>query len=259
LTGGPQVTLISVVHFSGPVSPTGTVTFLSNGQALGAIAVDNTGVAALTVNFLTSSPSVISSYSGDSVYAGSASVQTSVTVAKPEQFEMQINPSTVTMQSQQNSIIALTLTSVNNFTDTLDLSCAGLPFAATCTFANDRVTLGSNGVQVIPVVVDTGLPLTSGSQANVKQHGPESLGVICLLPVGSLLGLFFRKSAYKLQTGQSRLLTLLFLVAVAVGLGGCGGLHINGTPPGTYVFQVTATGSGSGVTQAMDMTLTVTQ
>jgi hypothetical protein len=36
-------------------------------------------------------------------------------------------------------------------------------------------------------------------------------------------------------------------------------LHINGTPPGTYVFKVTAMGTGTGATQATDVTLTVTQ
>jgi hypothetical protein len=52
---------------------------------------------------------------------------------------------------------------------------------------------------------------------------------------------------------------MLMLAAVSAGLSGCGGLHINGTPAGTYVFQVSATGKGTGVTQAIDVTLTVTQ
>ena len=49
------------------------------------------------------------------------------------------------------------------------------------------------------------------------------------------------------------------LAGVSAGLSGCSGLHINGTPAGTYVFQVSATGTGTGVTQAIDVTLTVTQ
>jgi hypothetical protein len=259
LTGGQQVTLISVVHFTGPVIPTGTVTFLSGGQVLGRSALDNTGVATLTVNLLTNSPTVVSCYSGDSVYATSTSTQTGITVTGPTQFTMQMNPSSVTLQSQQNSTTTLTLTSLNSFTDTLDLSCAGLPFAATCTFANDRIALGANGTQAVKVVVDTGSPLTSGPQAKVEQRGAESFAAICFLPAGSLFGLLFWKGQRRLRRSLSCLFMLLLVIGFSTGLEGCGGLHINGTPPGTYVFQITATGTGTGAMRAMDMTLTVTQ
>jgi VIT1/CCC1 family predicted Fe2+/Mn2+ transporter len=52
---------------------------------------------------------------------------------------------------------------------------------------------------------------------------------------------------------------LLLLAGIATGLSGCAGLQVNGTPPGTYVFQMTATGLGTGTTQSVDITLTVTQ
>jgi len=259
LTGGQQVTLISVVRYAGPLTPTGTVIFTSNGGTLGSSVVDNTGVATLTVNLLTSAPTVVAGYSGDSVYAPSTSTQTSITVGKPTQFTLQLNPSAVTLESQQNSTTTLTITSLNGFTDTLDLGCLGLPFAATCTFAKDSVALGANGAQVIQVVVDTGSPLTAGGQARLEQHRAGSLATICFLPGGLLLGLAFWKGRRGLRGGLAGLLMLLVLAGVSAGLSGCSGLHINGTPPGTYVFQVSATGTGSGVTQAIDVTLTVTQ
>jgi hypothetical protein len=259
LTGGQQVTLISVVRYSGPVTPTGTVSFVSNGLTLGTSTLDNTGVATLTVNLLTSAPTVVASYSGDAVYAVSVSTQTSITVAQPMQFTMQLNPAAVTLQSQQNSTTTLTLSSVNGFTDTLDLGCLGLPFAATCTFAQDQVVLGANGTQSIQVVVDTGSPLTSGSQARLEQRGAGSLATLCLLPGGALLGLVFWKGRRRMSKSLAGVVLMLMLAAVSAGLSGCGGLHINGTPAGTYVFQVSATGKGTGVTQAIDVTLTVTQ
>ena len=259
LTGGQQVTLISVVRFSGPVAPTGTVSFTSNGAVLGTSPVDITGVATFTVNLLTNSPTVVASYSGDSVYATSTSSQTSITVGKPTQFSMQLNPSSVALQSQQNSTVTLTLTSLNSFTDTLYLGCLGLPFAATCTFTKDQVTLGANGNQVIQIVVDTGSPLTSGSQARLEQRSNGSLATLCFLPSGALLGLILWRGRRKMRKSLSGLLMLLLLVGLSVGLNGCSGLHVNGTPAGTYVFQVSATGTGTGVTQAIDVTLTVTQ
>jgi len=259
LTGGQQVTLISVVRFSGPVAPTGTVSFTSNGAVLGTSSVDITGVATFTVNLLTNPPTVVASYSGDSVYATSTSSQTSITVGKPTQFTMQLNPSSVTLQSQQNSTVTLTLTSLNSFTDTLDLGCLGLPFAATCTFTKDQVVLGANGNQVIQIVVDTGSPLTSGSQARLEQRSNGSLATLCFLPGGALLGLIFWRDRRRMHKSLTGLLMLLLLAGLSIGLNGCSGLHINGTPAGTYVFQVSATGTGTGVTQAIDVTLTVTQ
>ena len=167
---------------------------------------------------------------------------------------MQLNPSSVTLQSKQNSTTMLTIQSLNGYTDTMDLGCLGLPFAATCTFKKDQVVLGADRSQVIRVVVDTGSPLTSGSQARVERHGLGSLVAICFLPGGVLLGLAFCKGRRRLVG----LLTVLMLTALTAGLSGCGGLHINGTPPGSYIFQMTATGAGTGVTQSFDVTLTVT-
>jgi large repetitive protein len=259
LTGGQQVTLISVVRYSGPVAPTGTVTFTSNGEAIGTIALDSTGVATFTVNLLTNSPSVTAVYSGDSVYTTSTSPQTSITVAPASQFTMQLNPGAVTVQSLQHSITTLTISSINNFTDTLDLGCLGLPFAATCTFSKDAVVLAADGTQVIQVVVDTGSPLTSGSLARLEQPHLGSLAAMSFLPGGLLLGLTFWKGRRKMRKGLSGLLMLLMLAGLSAGLSGCSGLSVNGTPPGTYIFQVTATGTGTGVTQAIDITLKVGQ
>jgi hypothetical protein len=259
LTGGQQVTLISVVRYSGPVTPTGTVSFTSSGTVLGTTALDATGVATLTVNLLTSAPTMTASYSGDTVYAASVSAQTSITVAPPTQFTLQLNPSSVSLQSQQHSTATLTVTSLNNFTDKLDLGCLGLPFAATCTFSTDTLALGANATQAIQIVIDTGSPLTAGSQARLEQRASGSIAALCFLPGGVLFGLAFFRGRRKMRASLAGLTILLLLIGLSAGLSGCGGLQINGTPAGTYVFQVTATGTGTGVTKSMDVTLTVTQ
>jgi hypothetical protein len=259
LTGGQQVTLISVVRYSGPVTPTGTVRFLSNGTVLGNATVDTTGVATLTVNPLTSTLAVTASYSGDSVYATSTSGQTNITVAPPTQLSLQLTPATVTLQSKQYITATLTATSLNSFSDTLDLGCLGLPFAATCTFSSDTVALGAGGTQVIQVVIDTGTPLAAGSQARLERPTPGPLAALCFLPGGALLTLIFWRGRRRMRTSLTGLLMLLVLAGLSAGLSGCNGLQINGTPPGTYVFQITATGIGTGVTQSMDVTMTVTQ
>lgn len=260
LSGGQQVTLISVVRYSGTVVPTGSVTFTSNGTQLGNVILDKTGVATLTVNLLTNAPTVVASYSGDAVYAPSTSTPTSITVAPPTQFTMQLSPPSVSVQSLQHSTVTLTIASVNSFSDTLNLGCLGLPFAATCTFSKDSVALTSNGTQTVQVVIDTGTPLTSGSVARVERTSAGPMVAMCVLPGGALLGLLcLGGKRRRMRGGLAGLLMLLVLAGVSAGLSGCAGLQPNGTPAGTYVFQVTATGLGTGVTQSVDVTLTVTQ
>jgi large repetitive protein len=235
------------------------VSFLSNSTVLGTSTLDATGVATLTVNLLTNSPTVTASYSGDAVYAASISAQTAITVAPPTQFTLQLNPSSVSLQSLQHTPTTLTITSLNNFADKLNLGCLGLPFAATCTFSTDSVVLDANGTQAIQIVIDTGSPLTAGPQARLEQRPSGRIAELCFLPGGVLLGLAFWRGRRRMRASLAALTMLLLLVGLSAGLSGCGGLHVNGTPAGTYVFQVTATGIGTGVTHSMDVTLTVMQ
>jgi hypothetical protein len=141
----------------------------------------------------------------------------------------------------------------------MNLGCLGLPFAATCTFSTDSVALAANGTQTIQIVVDTGSPLTAGPQARLEQRPSGRFAELCFLPGAALLGMAFWRGRRRMRASLAILTMLLLLVGLSAGLTGCGGLQVNGTPAGTYVFQVTATGTGTGVTHSMDVTLTVTQ
>jgi hypothetical protein len=72
-----------------------------------------------------------------------------------------------------------------------------------------------------------------------------------------LLGFSFTRSRKRSQMLQGLLAMLLFAVSVVVS--GCGTLQVNGTPAGTYTFNVTAIGHTTAATQSAPMTLTVTQ
>jgi hypothetical protein len=256
LTGGQQVTLISVVHWTGPVSPTGTVTFMSGSLTLGTSPVDATGVATLTIIPSGSSPSMVANYTGDAVYAGSSSVPTTISIGQPSQFIMSVSESTVVVQAKQNGTVDLSMTSVQGFTDVLKLGCLGLPTSATCTFSSDSVSLTANGTQTVHVVVDTGAPLTAGGQARNESAVGSSM-MLAFLPGGVLLGLIGWRARRRMRSSLGGVLLLLVAMGLAVGLSGCSGLNIDGTPAGTYSFKLTASGNGTGVTESMDMTLTV--
>jgi hypothetical protein len=77
--------------------------------------------------------------------------------------------------------------------------------------------------------------------------------LLCLLPLGALLGFGLRR--------RKKLITLALVLCAAVltiSATGCGGLQMGGTAPGTYTFNVTAVGQGTGVTASQMLTLTVT-
>ncbi len=256
-TNTQQVTLISVVRWSGPAVPTGTITFTSAGLTLGTATIDATGVATMTIVVSSTTETVVANYSGDASYAASSSIATAITGGPATQFTMQIAPPTMTLQSKQHGVVNITITSVKDYTDTMDFGCLGLPFAATCTFSSAQMKLEANGTHTVQLTIDTGNPLGSGGAIVSNAHA-SSNGVLLAFIPGSLLAgfLLFRRK---------RRLPMLSLIALFLGLGallsatGCNGLQINGTPAGTYTFKVAVTGAGTGVSQTQDMTLTVTQ
>ena len=251
-----QITLIATVGWTGPVAPTGTLTFSSGTTVLGSAQVDSIGIATLSVILPTATESVVATYSGDGSYATSSSLATTISGGIATQFTMQLSPSSLTLQSTQHGSTTVTLSSLQGFSDTLQLGCLGLPDAATCTFTTPQLSLASNGTATVQLIVDTGDPLGAGSTATAtlqRRQTPDVL--LCLLPCLLGIGLGARRRKFKAST----LLLLVCMVAMMLSAEGCSGLKINGTPVGTYAFKVTASGDGSGATVSQTMTLTVTQ
>ena len=71
-TNPQQVTLISAVGWTGPVAPTGTVTFTSGTTVLGSSQVDSIGIATLTVFLQSPTESIVATYNGDTNYVYAA-------------------------------------------------------------------------------------------------------------------------------------------------------------------------------------------
>ncbi|WP_188760748.1 Ig-like domain repeat protein [Edaphobacter acidisoli] len=259
LTGGQQVTLISVISPAGPppsTAPTGNVTFMSGNTTLATSPVDATGVATVTAILPGTSAEVSSVYSGDANYSSSTSSPVEVAIGPAPDFNLEATPSSWSMQSKQHLTLKLTLASVKNFTGAFSLGCLGLPQNATCTFSENQPMLPAGGTQSVDVTVDTGSPLLGGTQARTEQHTRSDGTVLCLLPGAIVLGVFgLRKKRMRPMKG-------LFIALISLGLfttlSGCGSITSNGTPPGTYHFLITATGP-TGISQFVGITMTITQ
>ena len=255
-TNPQQITLIAIVKGDGSVPPSGTVAFTSGSITLGVSAVDETGVATITIIFEKTSEPVVASYAGDPSYAASQSGSTAITAGKAAQFSLVVDVPNITLVSHQHTTVNVTLSSVKGFTDTIGLGCLGLPYAATCTFDKSQLKLNPDGTATAALIIDTGNPLGAGSStaAHLDSHRQSTL--LCLLPAGLLLGGLLRRGS---RRKVAALLMLLFTLALAGGATGCGGLSMSGTPPGTYTFKVVGTGQGSGTTETQTVTMVVTQ
>jgi len=266
LTGGQQVTLISVVQYTGPSAPTGTVVFMAGTLAIGTETVNASGIATVTA-LLGNGPTVnvTAVYSGDLNYATSTSPITAIAIGPAPDFDMGVSPTTFTLVTKDHAPLGITLTSVNNFTDTFALGCAGLPFGATCTFTKDSVLLPAGGTATVTLTVDTGDPLgsgNSGASTTSKNRPPEVFGkssstvMACLMPGCFLVGLLGLRMRRFRKIGG--LLLLLCMLGATTVLSGCAGLNMSSTPAGSYNFRVTATGA-TGIEQSINVSMTVTQ
>jgi large repetitive protein len=251
-----QETLIGVVGWAGPVAPSGTVTFTNGSIVIGSSPIDASGAATINIVMDTGSKeNIVATYNGDASYASSASLSTAVTGGVPTQFTLTLSPASVTIQSKQHTVINLTATSINGFSDALQLGCLGLPYAATCTFSSVKTDLAANGTSVVQLTIDTGNPLGAGVAVSANRSQNSSI-LLSFLPGGLIAGLalFFRR-----RVSLRGLLLVLCAVVATLSVSGCAGLQGNGTPAGTYSFKVTASGQGTGATESQVVTLVVTQ
>jgi hypothetical protein len=249
-----QVTLIALVRWSGPATPTGTVSFSSPGGTIGSIPVDATGVATITIDLESATENITATYNGDGAYAASSSLSTIISGGVATQFTLSINLPIASVQTSQHIVVTLTATSLSGFADTLQLGCLGLPFAATCTFSNPQMPLAANGTSTVQLTIDTANPIGEGSQASNRRSHPPNV-MLCMLPGTLLAGLlFFRKRRLPILP----LLLLLCAFTATVSLTGCGGLQGSSTPPGSYAFKISAAGAHTGFTETQVMNLTVT-
>lgn len=259
LTGGQQLTLISVIRPTGTpgsVNPTGTVTFMSGNITLATVPVDATGVATVTVLLPGTSASLSSTYSGDVNYATSSSSPSTVPIGPAPDFTLEATPITFQLQSKQHLDVKVSLSSVRNFTDSFSFGCLGLPEDTTCTFSKDKANLAAGGVQTVTLTIDTGHPLLGGTQARNNHQSNSKIAIACLFPGSFAFGFL----AFKLRRIRlvSSLLLFVGIIAMTSGLSGCGTIQNSGTPPGTYNFLVSVTGQ-TGVSQYVNMTMTVTK
>jgi large repetitive protein len=260
LGAGTPLALVAVIASQGGSAVTGTVTFVSGSTTLGSGTVGADNSASLTLgNLAQGTYTITAQYSGDTNDSPSTSNSVTVNVGPTQDFTVQLSPPTLSIPTKQYGVTTVTLTSENGFSDTIALGCSSLPFSVTCTFANNDVTLPANGSATVQLTVDTNSPLVGGGQAKNEMPGSQGgLLAACVLPGAAIFGFGFWR--FRKRHAMFKVLAIVAMLAGTTFLmNGCGGLSLNSAKAGTYTIQITANGMQSGVNNAANLSVQVTQ
>ena len=226
--------------------------FTTNGNT--PTTADPVFTAAIPVNS-TTTIKAIATASGFSDSAVAAATYT-INLPTPD-YQVSVNPSTLTIAAGQSGKATFTVTPQNGFNSQVSFACSGLPAEAACSFVPASVT--PNGSAVTSTLTVT----TSAPTAAMQQPTPISLRPVYALsfPVlAMMLGVAARRRG--VLHGAQVLLPLILLLAAA-GLTSCGGGKASGgnpgTPLGTSTVSVSASTSGAGaISHTATLTITIT-
>lgn len=248
-------------------SPTGTITFLSDGTPLtpsgtGTISVTsgaNTGTTTLSITepftFSSSGTHTITvTYSGDANYASATSAGTTIQVsaAGTNDFGLSI-PATLAATRGTAATATLTVTGQGTYAGIITFtgaSCTGLPSEASCSFNPPSVT--GSGTTVVSVT--TTRPHVRGTQQANASYGStdlRSMGSWWAVSGGGLFSCVLLFGVPKRRRLGGMLSVIFFAVlmmsvscgggSTGSGGGGGGGVTDPGTPTGNYTVTVNAT------------------
>ena len=258
-TAGPSpqpILVATVLAGAGPV-PTGTVTFNSGTTVVGTASLDSNGVATLIPNLGSGNYTIVAVYGGDATHSPSTSLPVSITGAGGS-FNVGVTPPTMTIKTTQNATINVTLTSSNGFADTIGLGCASLPVGVTCHFSPISIALPANGIAIDQLTIDTNNPLSGGASAmNARGDSRGTYLAGLLLPFSLFFGWVFWRFR-KRNTGLLTMMLVMALSMAALFATGCSGFSMGSVAPGTYVIQITGTGTNTNTIHYQTVTLNIT-
>ncbi len=173
-------------------------------------------------------------------------------------FQVSVNPSTLTIVAGQSGKATFTVTPKNGFNSPVGFACgSGLPSEAMCSFNPTSVT--PNGAAVTSVLTVT----TTAASAAMRIPMPSSQRPAYALLFPGLAIIFGIAAGRKRAPRGLQLLGLFVLLLVVSGLTSCNGGSIGGgnpgTPIGTSTVSVSASAAGAGApNHAVNLSITIT-
>ena len=257
---GQPVTFTAIIA-GNYAAPTGMVTFTETFpptalvQLLGtATLVPGAGLSS-TATFTTSAlplgtDTITASYAGNMDFAAAMATTTeTITPSQAGSFALTVTPNPASVGVGLGSLLSVTVTPANGFSQAVNLACGALPTEMTCTFPEATVAAGAGPATLM---VQTTAPHSCGT--NTPYFEGENGGGAIPFVLAGLIALFVPRRRRWL-----RMLIALIAIAGAMQMTGCGNCTDLGTRPATYTIQVTgkAAGSGEVVSQAVTVNVTI--
>jgi Bacterial Ig-like domain (group 3) len=260
-TVGASVTFTAMVMTSQAGTITGTVQFYDGATALGspvALVSASASAALSTTTLAQGANTITATYSGDANYVTSTSpaITQTVNASTNGDFGVSVIPSSLTVPAGQAGSFNVAVAPVNGSTQTVALTCSGLPANASCSFASNAVTLdGKDTATVMSAIVTSGSG-TTGPFGGPSSHDPaplpawESFAALVAAMSSLLLIRTSRNRAWRLALAM--VLLMLPALAITACSGAGGGSR---TPKGMYT--VTVTGTSGTITHTAQLSVTV--
>jgi hypothetical protein len=271
---GQTVTLTAGVTGTGPAIPGGMVTFYDGATQLGQATLDATGHATYSTTTLALGTHTLTAvYAGTATYSASTSAAVSEVIQTPG-FTIALSSPSITLQTYHHTTTTVTLTSLGNFTDNIVVACVNPPAYVTCIFTPNPAALTGNSITAVAFYLDTdsiiggdarkGPTSALAVQPKSSRNRTSASNLALLVPPLGLLAILTARRRGRLGrriTHRTLLLLALLFIPAALSLGGCGGdifFRIPSAAPGTYTIPITAASTSTGLSQAAQLTLTVT-
>jgi hypothetical protein len=177
-----------------------------------------------------------------------------------QDFSMSATPASNTVAAGASSTHTITITGAGGFSDSVALSCSGLPAKAACTFLQNPISAGGSTT----LTITTTAPTVSQMRPPAGRRGKPLYALWLALP--GIIGVIGMAAAPRRK--RSKWLALLGLALIACALlalpscGGGGGssttsppIPTPGTPAGTNTIVVT--GASGSLSRSTSITLTV--
>jgi parallel beta-helix repeat protein len=207
-------------------------------------------------NFTVGVHTLTAVYSGDANYLPSTSASVTLNILLSD-FTLTSDPS-ITIQTEHQKDLNLTLASLGNFTDDIAFSCGPMPAYAYCIFpSSPLLAAGSTLPSIVRVQTDDVYSSLSSTAPDVQTHPRLRTGIAfaLLVPVPLLAAMRRRRALRR----TLRLFASLSVFLIAMTFTGCGSRHPGHTPPGTYTFTIAGKGAATRIAHTTTVTLIVTE
>lgn len=265
---GQSVTLTATIASPAGGTPTGSVSFFSNGASLGAaVALSGAQAVLTTPSLAAGNYSITAQYSGDVNFAPNTSSVVTIAVTAPvPDFSVSASPSSLTITAGQSGTVTLTITPINGSTQTVTFTCSNLPAGTTCNANPPSVTLDGQHSATSTVTIQTSAYGTA-AMPTVPTTPPNPIfdtrRFITLLTLfaAAIFGAVLLGAQVTPRRRKGLSFAMCLLIAAAVYAAGCGGGYTSqqssgGTPTGNYSISVGITSGADSHSTPISVTVT---